>query len=389
EIAIIRKRELGDLRGAIDALDKCVERVPSDVEGRVALADLLVETGEIDQAIGALETASSFVPGRASTYRTLHDLLVRQGRIDQAYSSSAVLCMLNAAHLGEQLFCDQHHPGTRPSPCHQLEESAWAGFYPTWRHRSVADILDIVAPHAVAYRLGLFGREGRLAVLDPETRQDLETSTVSLVRSFVWASEVLGIPLPDIYVADEVPGGIAAVPADVPTAVVGRSVLSGWSLSELAFIVGRDLTYFRPSHYVLVLYSSIKELAALFLATIYVVRLETALPDDSKLDIRELAEFIGGRLTDGERERLRLAVLQFEKEGVRADLMSWARSIEVAAGRTGLLLCGDISVANRVLASEDRTVGNMTARDRIHDLIPFSVSRTHADLRKMLGISVG
>jgi len=41
------------------------------------------------------------------------------------------------------------------------------------------------------------------------------------------------------------------------------------------------------------------------------------------------------------------------------------------------------------LETDDRSVCDLTSRDRIHDLIPFSVSESYAELRRMLGIAVG
>jgi len=389
EVALLRKDKLGDLRGAIEALDRCVERVPADVEARVALAELLVDNGEFEAAIMCLEIAAWHVPGRAPTYRLLHELLVKVGRVDQAYACAAVLVLLEEAELDEQLFYDQYHPETRVSPKRSLDARGWEKLYPAGQDPNVGAILDLVAPHAIEHKLSWLKKNGMLPELDPDTRQDPETSTVSLTRTFVWASTVLDVPLPEIYVGDEVPGGIAAVPAEMPTALVGRSVLSGRNLKELGFLVGRDITYFRPAHYVLILYSSLKELTALFLASICVVRPDYAVPEGSKREIQEMTRFIRGRMTDEDKACLAEAVERFEQDGIRADLVGWARSIEVAATRAGLLLCGDLAVVNQVLATDDRAVGDLTSRDRIHDLIPFSVSEACADLRRTLGIAVG
>ena len=166
-------------------------------------------------------------------------------------------------------------------------------------------------------------------------------------------------------------------------------MLSGRSLHALGFLVGRDITYFRPAHYVLILFPSIKELTTLFLASVRVVRQDSSIPDESRREILDLTKYIWDRVSDDHLARLASAVEQFEKEGTGADLVGWARSIEVAAGRAGLLLCGDIATANEVLASDDRSVGNLNSRDRVQDLIPFSVSKAYADLRNMLGIAVG
>lgn len=388
EVAALRKDKLGDLGGAIEALDRCVERVPTDVEARVALAELLVEAEELEAAIMCLEIAAWHAPGRAHTYRFMHQLLVKVGRIDQAYACASALVLLEEADLDEQLFYDQYHPDTRVNPARSLDPAGWEKLYPVGQDPHVGAILDAVAPQAIDYKLSWLEKNGMLPELDPAARQDPETSTVSLTRTFVWASTVLDVPLPEIYVGDEVPGGIAAVPAQMPTALVGRSVLSGRNLKELGFLVGRDITYFRPAHYILILYSSLKELTALFLASVCVVRPQHAVPEGSKKEINELTKFLRNHLSDEDKGRLEKAVDLFESNGIRADLVAWARSIEVAATRAGLLLCGDLSVVNQLLITDDRTIGDLSSRDRIHDLLPFSVSESYAELRRDFGVAV-
>ena len=47
-------------------------------------------------------------------------------------------------------------------------------------------------------------------------RRQSATSTVSVVRSFQWAAQVLSVDVPELYVMDNVPGGIAAAQVAVP-----------------------------------------------------------------------------------------------------------------------------------------------------------------------------
>ena len=389
ELASLRQNQLGDLIGAIEALDRCVERVPTDVEARVTLAELLAKADEVEAAVASLEIAAWHAPGRAETYRLLHQLSTRLGRVDQAYSAAAALELLGEADLDEDMFYEQYHPDGIVRPSHSLNGDGWTRLYPHGQAEIVGAILDAVAPQAIEYKLGLLRKGELLPVLDPEARQDPQKSTVSLTRTFVWASTVLDVPLPEIYVGDEVPGGIAAVPAELPTALVGRSVLSGRSLVELAFLVGRDITYYRPAHYILVLYSSLKELTALFLAAVATVRPKQSLPEASRREITELSKFLRRELSAEAIARLEELVERFETEGARADLVAWARSIEIAATRAGLLLCGDLKVVSDLLEADDRVVGDLTPRDRIHDLLPFSVSHVYAELRGELGIAAG
>ncbi|MBI5531909.1 MAG: tetratricopeptide repeat protein [Deltaproteobacteria bacterium] len=389
EVAELRRNRRNDTLGAIEALDQCVTLLPTDVEARATLADMLAEVDQIDAAIMCLEIAALGAPGRVETYRRLHQLLAKKGEIDRAYLAAAALVQLEEADLDEQMYFEQYNPigVVRPTRC--IDEQAWQDMYPSNHDVHVRTILHLVASAAIEYKLAHLQQAKLLPPLDPEKRQDPEKSTVSLTRTFVWASKVLNVPLPDIYVADEVPGGIAAVPAMSPTAFVGKSVLSGRSLQELSFLVGRDLTYYRPEHYVLVLFSSLRDLTSLLLAAVKVIRPSLAVPEQQRKEISELATSIKAALDEEALAQLTEAVAQFDEAGGRVDLVGWARTIELAATRAGLLLCGDLSIAAGIMERDERGIAELTAVDRMNDLLPFTVSQAYARLRDMLGISVG
>jgi tetratricopeptide (TPR) repeat protein len=389
ELSTLRRERRADLQGAIEALDRCVEIIPGDVEARASLAELLESAGELQAAAMSHEIAAWHAPGRAETYRALFRLAQKMARTDRAFLAAAALSHLGEADLDEQMCFEQYRPAGPVRPTRSLDEKAWEELYPAAHDAHVRTILRVVAPAAIGFKLARLRQQSLLPSLDPASRQDPETSTVSLTRTFVWASRVLDVPLPEIYAADEVPGGIAAVPAETPTAVVGRSVLSGRSLTELAFLVGRDLTYYRPEHYVLVMYSTKPELMALFLAAVRQARPELPVPEASRAEVHELAAYLKEHVAEDARRQLELAVDHFEEAGGRIKLVAWARSIELAATRAGLLACGDLEVAASILDKDDRPIDELTAADRMNDLLPFSVSEGYAKLRERLGVAVG
>ncbi len=387
-IAELRRGRLDDVQGAIEALDRCVERIPTDVEARVELAGMLAEAGEEAAALMSLEIAAWHAPGRSDTYRAMMNLCAQAGDLDRAWNASAALSQLGDADMDEDLYFQQYQPDAPVRPTRSLDDAAWQWIYPLSHDQHVRAILRVAASPAIEYKLQQLRSQGQLPELDPRARQDPETSTVSVTRTFKWASRILDVPLPEIYVTDEVPGGIAAVPAEMPTALVGRSVLTGRSLKELAFLVGRDITFYRPEHYVLVMYPSLRELTTLFLAAVRVVRPTLPLPEATRREIGDAARFIERKVTGESRRELELAVEHFEQAGGRADLTGWARSVELAAMRAGLLLCGDVQVVQQVLSNDDREVGDLTVVDRMNDLMPFLVSEAYGKLRDRLGVRV-
>jgi hypothetical protein len=62
--------------------------------------------------------------------------------------------------------------------------------------------------------------------------------------------------------------------------------------------------------------------------------------------------------------------------------------VEIGACRAGLLACGDVNTAARVLSVDARVAGGLSAAERLRDLIPFSVSAPYAEARRAIGIAV-
>jgi hypothetical protein len=222
--------------------------------------------------------------------------------------------------------------------------------------------------------------------LDPARKQD-PASTASIVRCFVWAAQVLGVTLPELYVLDEVPGGLAAAQIEPPASALGPGVLQGVGTSELAFLAGRHLAYYRPEHYALVFFPTVAELSALFLAAVKLVLPEVPVPESLHEPVARMRKALGQCSTPEERGWLQTSVRSLEARGGRVDLAAWVRSVELTANRAGLLLCGDVNVAARRVRGEGRRVADVSDDERRDDLLAFVASPELAELRAALAIT--
>ena len=59
-----------------------------------------------------------------------------------------------------------------------------------------------------------------------------------------------------------------------------------------------------------------------------------------------------------------------------------------ATARAAFLVCGDLDLAARLIQSEPLTVGATEPKEKIKDLVQWSVSEAYFTLREQLGISV-
>jgi len=220
----------------------------------------------------------------------------------------------------------------------------------------------------------------RLVALDPATRLD-DASTASVVRSFQWAARVLGVPCPDLYVVDEVPGEIAAVRAPEPTTAVGPSIVSGRSAKDLAFLAGRHLTYYVPEHQVVVNFPTREELTRLLLASVQLTKpVMQSVTSDGRA-AAALAQRIERHITGGELAALREAVARLEARGGKFSLGAWTRNVELTGARAGLLLCGDLATATGIVSTEQRDIAGLSLDAKRRDLVAFCVSAEHMALR--------
>jgi len=248
-------------------------------------------------------------------------------------------------------------------------------------------VLQVVSGAAVAHRLDELEEQGRLPKLDPQYRENPETSTATLARTLSWTSRLLAVKTPALYVYPQVKGGLSVASVREPTALACRSLGSGLIAKELAFLWGRHLTFFRPEHYLLIFYPTVKELAALLLATLAVA--EGPGKGTGGLARRTQQRVAGMRkhLQPEDVERLRQAVRKFPAENATAQMLAWAKTVELAAGRAGLLACGDLGVAAD-LTERYPVGGQLEAEERVVDLMSYSISEQYAALREKLGIAV-
>jgi tetratricopeptide (TPR) repeat protein len=384
-LAKVRGDRLGDMPGAIAALENLVLTKPDDVEARARLAAALEQTEQLELALRCLASAAACAPTRPDTFRDLHRIAARLGDIDRGYCACAVLVHLGEADLDEQLVYQQYAPETTQRPRAPLDARGWAELWTGEHDHAVSHIVHAIAPAAIELRLEQLRAAHRVPELPKRDRQQADKTTLTAVRTAGWACSLLGIPVPEIYAKNEdLPSGVICWPLPEPTLLLGKSLLSGRSVPELAFATARELAAQRLTARLMTFYPSLPELRAVLLAAVSQV-----LPMSLARDALPLRDALKARLDPTRRAELERAVEALHDRDGRLDLNGWLRAVEIASCRAGLVVCGDITAAARMLAVDGRVVGKLSAADRIRDLIPFSVSESYGRLRRAIGVAAG
>ena len=167
------------------------------------------------------------------------------------------------------------------------------------------------------------------------------------------------------------------------TETIGRAGLSLWRPRELAFAVGRHLTFYRREYFMSVLAASMKALEELFLAALSIGNSGLPMVEDVRRRVEPIAGAIHPMLDAAAEERLRACFLRFVEKGGKADLWSWATATDQTACRAGLLLASDLASAKTMLDLEEPA----RAEERMDDLLRYSVGEEYAALRQRIGVA--
>ena len=66
----------------------------------------------------------------------------------------------------------------------------------------------------------------------------------------------------------------------------------------------------------------------------------------------------------GQLDGLRLVVQKFIEDGAKANIKRWMQAVDLTAARAGLLLCGDLEIAKKIIAAEPQLPGRSRRRRR-------------------------
>jgi tetratricopeptide (TPR) repeat protein len=355
-----------------------------DADARENAADRLFAERAEDAALVELEAAAVREPTRVSLYEKAFASHRRTGRTDAALLAAFALEELDATEVDHQILIDQFRSVGPVRVRASLDESTWTSLRAPGSDEVLTALFAAVQNAAIAARVDELRDQRRLVALDAAERLS-EASTASIVRSFQWAARVLSIGCPNLYLRDDAVG-IAAIQTREPSTALGPSVLSGPSAKELAFLAGRHLTFYRPGYQVVLYYPGRGELTTLLLAAVQVVMPNAAAATDDPA-VAALRARLTRHIADDERAALKRAVRALDARGGQAALGAWMGSVELTAGRAGLLLAGDLIAATSIVRSESRDVANVPVEMRRGDLIAFCASRTHAAMRQQFAMT--
>jgi hypothetical protein len=353
------------------------------------LAELYETSERWDEAIAEQRLLLQDNPLDIESYRALYRLYLHKQAYDEAWCLAAAMTFLHKADAEEQRFFEDYRPQGMLAVRGRLSNEHWAKFlFHGDENMYISKIFEMLAPAALQAKINQLRSQGKLPALDKRFKQDPATSTVTFAKTFGWAAQVLGVQPPELYVRNDVPGAIIAVPANPPASVAGQTVLTGFQPQELTFICGKHLNHYRGEHYIRTLFPTQAELTIMLFAGVMIASPNTPMPADMAPQIRAAAQELVKHMQPVQLEGLRMVVKRFIDEGAKANIKRWNQAVELTACRAGLVVCGDLETAKKIISAEQQLPGDQSAADKMKDLLLFSVSEEYSALRKALGVAV-
>jgi tetratricopeptide (TPR) repeat protein len=389
-LAELLRTELNDIPAAAAALEVCVKLDPSSMGEQEALAELYEASGP--------ESLRAAVDKRSWLFERQDDpeVMIRQlkalqriyneaGLPDRAYCACAALTVMQAGDAESVAFYEGVAALDLPVPRAALSEEIWQKvLYHPGEERRLSLLFSCVAPVIALTR----AQDGRTFRLKDRYRLEAKTDPSGVARLFDLGASVLSVPRPAVYYNQELPVDVEILnlrdpTGTSPTVAVGPSLLEGRVERDIAFVVGRTLAQMRPDHLVLspAVVPTAAELPAIVHAAFKLVQPNAPVPNPELS--RPYLNLFERMLPPQALEPLSSLGPWLTDNWRSLDLEVWRTSAEHTANRAGLLFCGDLGAAVRVL----HATRGAAAGPEVLDLMRWSVSEGHLGLRELLGIA--
>ncbi len=390
-LGLIYRDRLQDKEKALEAFKFASSLRPADMTEHLILSELYEEQDQVDNAIAEYQALLKLDPMRLDPYRKLYTLFLTKESFDEAWCLAAALVFFGKAGDEEREFYEGYKPQGLPQVKTRLDNDAWMRLlFHEDENLYVGKIFEFIAPSALRVKIELMKEKKELPVLDPHFKQDPATSTVTFARTFGWALNVLGVPMPQLYVRNDVPGVLTHVPVEPYASLAGSTVLQGFNAQELLYIIGKHAAYYRPEHLIRAYFPTLTELTLFFFAGIKLVAQEQPVPPDIANQVMHVAKSVAKSMQPIHAEGLKMAVRKFiQDEEAKANIKRWSQAVELTSTRAGFLLSGDLDIAKRlILQDQQQLPGDLTPQDKLKELLVFAVSPQYFQLRKRLGLEI-
>jgi tetratricopeptide (TPR) repeat protein len=385
----IYRSRLGKTEEAVHAFETAHALDPQKDPRRVQILAELIGRQNPDKASEHATRLVENDPDNPDVWRALAVATLNAGKVDEAWCACRALVVRRQARPEEEAFYRRFENRERRRASNVLDEDGWAHVRDPGEDLALSWLFARVRDAAV---LQVAGPRKRFE-LRPKEKLDLSdpaSPSSTLAKIIQYAVRVLNVPLPEVYVQPQRTGRLfLASCLDAgrlePTFIVGRDLLGGTLDTEVAYWVASTAAMLRPAYYLRLALPSLDELEAVLLAS-------SAIGGKTVQVRPQLAPLVEsfGTLMQKQLSPRALGALPglISRLPEAPDVQRWANSVDTAARRAALLVCGELAAAVRMAGAEPVRPGGPRPVERARDLLLYSVSPAYFAARRHLNVTV-
>jgi hypothetical protein len=197
------------------------------------------------------------------------------------------------------------------------------------------------------------------------------------------------VPLPAVFYRRGDAGGVSFLFTSPPSIGLGHGALSPAPDQALAFLAGRQLSYFRPGHYMRQLVPTGSGLRGWLLAAIRLANPRFPVPDAVRSTVERNRDALARFLHVQQQQALTSCVERLLREQPEVDVKRWALAVDLTADRVGFVLANSLDAAVAVTRASPADASMASERERLKELYRYAVSPSYIALRQAVGIVIG
>lgn len=383
-------KHLDDREMAMTAFEVAASLDRGNVARHELLADLYLQSGpdRADKAIAEHQLLLSKNPDRLGSYRALAKLYAETGARDKLWCVASTLSFLKKADADLVAVYEKSKPADFQAAKRKFTEELWQKVVHPDEDRFIDAIFMLVGHYMAAP----MAQKPEALGLRRKERVELARDDRMPTRALRYAADKLDIqPAPDLFFKPDERSGLLLVNLQdkgqlFPALIVGQALAAKTAEREVIFELGKRLAFLRPERFV-----------------------RYALPSTAHIDIALRAALalggaqVGGGGHNGEVDRLtvqlrklvpkpdtdKLALIGrklLQAKGDVIDIQAWLAATDLTASRAGFVLAGDLGSAVRVISTEPAGGSPLPPKQRVKDLLAYSVSEDYFAVRKFLGL---
>ena len=386
----IYRSRLKRLDYAVSAFSMAAKIKPTERRVHEILAQLYEVSGDqMDKAVEehrAIVATAPLSPEVAPAYKAMRRLFLEMKEFDKAFMTASVLVALGQADPDEREFFEGNLEPGLPWFKGTIDPLRWESHLVSKSENTLLGRVLQVLYQGVGSDLG--AKELKDVGLKKKDEVDLDLKLL-FVNVYKGVAKALG-PMPHKVYRDESPTGLKLEFLSPPALIVGSDMLTGHDEREVAFYIGRQLSYLHPMHF-LATVKNLTELKIFLAAALKFCKSDTQITTGADV-VLQLVRVIDRRMPQQLKNQLAKLIDEMATRYPAMDFdqmyEEFFRGIEATALRSGMLVSGNVQTVINILRTEDASFSGMAQKDRIDEVVRFTLSEDHFILRRALGLAV-